>query len=150
MNKPEFVYVTYIKTTPEKLWKALTSTEFTKQYWFGTHIESDWQEGSTITLFNDDGKTVNITGHILRCNSPHELSYSWSAPQSLQQTSRVTFNLEQDTDFVKLTVIHDQFTPGSDTIEKVSKGWPAVLSSLKSLLESGSAITYTNWKKCSK
>jgi uncharacterized protein YndB with AHSA1/START domain len=148
MSKPEFVYVTYIKTTPEKLWRALTTTEFTKQYWFGTQVESDWKEGSTITLFNDDGKTVNITGSVLRCNPPHELSYSWSSPQSLQQTSRVTFNVEPGSDHVKLTVTHDQFTPGSDTAEKVSKGWPAVLSSLKSLLESGNTIDFSNWKKC--
>ncbi len=151
MSNPEFVYATFIKTTPEKLWKALTTTEFTRQYWFSSHVESDWQEGSPITFYQADGKTENVRGKILRSNPPRELSYSWAPARDNaadEPPSRVTFNLEKNGDLVKLTVVHDQFTPDSAEIARVSKGWPAVLSSLKSLLESGQPLVFEDWKPC--
>ncbi len=142
MSQSEFVYVTYIKTTPEKLWKALTTTEFTKQYWFGTHMVTDWKEGSTISLEQADG-TKNVAGHILKYKPFTELSYTFhSVDQVNEKPSRVHFNLDQDGDVVELTVRHDQLDPAGETIKRISGGWPAVLSSLKSLLESGVALNY--------
>jgi uncharacterized protein YndB with AHSA1/START domain len=151
MSNPEFVYVTYIDTTPDTLWRALTKAEFTRQYWMGNRVESDWKEGSPITFRRDDGKTPTITGKILRYNPPHELSYTWVFPgehKPKEEPSRVTFKLERTDNVVKLTVIHDRFAPGSTLIASVSDGWPAVLSSLKSLLENGKPITYSSWKNC--
>ena len=151
MSKPDFLYVTYIKTTPEKLWAALTNSEFTRQYWFDTEIKSDWKEGSPIAFYPHGENTANIVGTVLRSNPPRELAYTWGFPDltaSSEEPSRVTFTLEKDGDLVKLTVVHDQFTPGSAGIARVSKGWPAVLSSLKSMLESGTPLSYPNWAVC--
>jgi len=142
MNNTEFVYVTYIKTSPEKLWKALTTTEFTRQYWFGTHMVSDWKEGASISLEQADG-TKNVVGHILKYKPFTELSYTFKSTDVPDETpSRVHFNLDQDGDLVELTVRHDQLDPAGETIKRISGGWPAVLSSLKSLLELGHALNY--------
>jgi uncharacterized protein YndB with AHSA1/START domain len=148
MNKTEFVYVTYIKTTPEKLWQALTTSEFTKQYWFDTAVESDWKVGSPIAL-RPVGTGAVMVGKVLKNNPLKELSYTWDFPQSEKATaspSRVTFSLEKDNDMVKLTVVHDELEAGSEMSKGISRGWPAVLSSLKSLLENGKALAYPNLK----
>lgn len=150
MNKTEFVYVTYIKTTPEKLWQALTTSEFTKQYWFDTAVDSDWKVGSPLVL-RPSGNGAVMKGKVLKNNPPKELAYTWDFPNSEKATanpSRVTFSLEKDNDMVKLTVVHDELEAGSEMSKGISKGWPAVLSSLKSLLENGKALSYPSWKSC--
>lgn len=151
MSHPEYVYVTYIKTSPEKLWAALTNSEFTRQYWFGFDLVSSWQEGDSIAFLpQGDSSNPHVSGRVLQFNPPNVLSYSWEFPDlaSTEEPSRVTFTLEKQGELVKLTVVHNQFTDGSVAPSRISKGWPAVLSSLKSLLESGEALVYQDWSNC--
>lgn len=142
MHKPEFVYVTYIETTPEKLWEALTSSEFTRQYFFNTDIVSDWSVGSRIALVQN-GKT-NDEGEVLEVDPPKRLSYTFhhllSEEAKKETPSKVTFVLEPHGKLVKLTLTHDNFPPGSVVIGPISNGWPKILSGLKSLLETGQAF----------
>jgi uncharacterized protein YndB with AHSA1/START domain len=142
MSKPEFVYTTYIETTPEKLWEALTSSEFSKRYWFGTEVRSDWKVGSPFALVTD-GKTSD-TGEILEADRPRRLSYTFKhqlfEEMRDEPATRVVFIIEPLGNIVKLTVTHDGFVEGSKLLGAVSNGWPAILSGLKSLLETGKAF----------
>jgi uncharacterized protein YndB with AHSA1/START domain len=142
MRKPEFVYVTYIETTPEKLWEALTTSEFSKRYWFGTDVKSDWKVGSPFALVTN-GTTTDV-GEILEADPPRRLSYSFhhvtTEETRKERPSKVIFNIEQHGNFVKLTLTHEGFAEGSKLLDGISKGWPAILSSLKSMLESGTAL----------
>src|SRR3954447_11509302 len=142
MSKPEFVYVTYIETTPEKLWEALTSSEFSRRYWFGTELRSDWKGGSPLALVMNG--TATDTGEILEADRPRRLSYTFhhvtSEAARRERPSKVVFNLEPHGKLVKLTLTHEDFEAGSKLLDGISKGWPAILSSLKSLLESGTAL----------
>lgn len=143
MSKPEFVYTTYIETTPEKLWEALTSSEFSKRYWFGTEVRSDWNVGSPFALVTD-GKTSD-TGEILEADRPRRLSYTFKhelfEEMRNEPATKVVFTLEPYGNIVKLTVTHEGFMEGSKLLGAVSNGWPAILSGLKSLLETGHAFT---------
>jgi uncharacterized protein YndB with AHSA1/START domain len=145
MSEPKFVYVTYIATTPKKLWQALTEGDFTRQYWYGTSIESDWTPGARVTLRND-GK-LSDTGEVLVYEPHRRLSYTWHVEFhevfSREKPARVTFELEPIGATVKLTITHDEFEPGSKVLEAVSNGWPMVLASLKSLLETGRPLDTT-------
>jgi uncharacterized protein YndB with AHSA1/START domain len=143
MSKPEFVYITYIETTPEKLFQALTMSEFTKRYWFGTELRTDWKIGSPVEVVMNG--TVTDTGHILEFDPPKRISYSFhhEANEVLrkERPSRATFVLEPYGTLVKLTLIHDDFAPDSLMLVSIAKGWPAILAGLKSLLETGKALT---------
>ena len=139
MSKPDFVYVTYIETTPEKLWDALTSSEFTERYWFGYRATSDWKVGSPYDFTKDGGRSVQ--GEVLIADPPNKLAYSWDAVKNgveREQVSRVTFDIEPRGRVVKLTVTHDNLGP--KTLRDISGGWPMVLASLKSFLETGRAL----------
>ena len=142
MGKPEFVYVTYIETTPEKVWEALTTSEISKRYWWDTSVVSDWKVGSPFALVLH-GKTTNV-GEILEADRPRRLSYTFrhilNDAARKEPPSRVTFVLEQHGKLVKLTLTHEDFVDGSVILDGISKGWPAILSSLKSLLESGTPL----------
>ena len=141
MSKPEFVYTTYIETTPEKLWQALTDGDFTENYWFGQRVASDWKVGSPFQ-FAVQGKP-SIEGTVLLSDPPKRLAYTWvpcSADAKREQTSRVTFDLEPRGAAVKLTVTHDNLDQGGKTLRDISGGWPMVIASLKSLLETGHAL----------
>jgi uncharacterized protein YndB with AHSA1/START domain len=142
MPKPEFIYISYIETTPEKLWEALTSSEFTRLYWWNTSVVSDWTVGSPFSLVLN-GKTTDV-GEILEAERPRRLSYTFrhilSEAARKEQPSRVTFVLEQYGKLVKLTLTHEDFAEGSVVIDGISKGWPAIMSSLKSMLECGTAL----------
>jgi uncharacterized protein YndB with AHSA1/START domain len=142
MPKPEFIYISYIETTPEKLWEALTSSEFSKRYWWDTSVVSDWKVGSPFSLIMN-GTTTDV-GEVLEADRPRRLSYTFrnvlSEAASKERPSRVTFVLEQYGKLVKLTLTHEDFAEGSVIIDGISKGWPAIMSSLKSLLESGQAL----------
>ncbi|MDB5611843.1 MAG: hypothetical protein JWP25_8743 [Bradyrhizobium sp.] len=141
MRKPEFVYVTYIETTPEKLWEALTSSEFTKRYWWDTLVISDWKVDSPLAL-EWRGK-VTDTGVIVEADPPRRLSYTWSNTSEEfrnERPSRVTFVLDPYGKLVKLTLTHEDFEQDSKMLQGISKGWPAIMSSLKSMLESGQAL----------
>lgn len=140
MSKPEFVYVTYIKTTPEKLWEALTTPEITKLYWFGAQLESDWKIGSPWKIVFPDGRVAD-SGEILECDPPRRIVIKWrnewSPEHHAEGYSLCTMQIEQADGAVKLTVMHTIDRETSKFIEAVSGGWPKILSNLKSLLETG-------------
>jgi uncharacterized protein YndB with AHSA1/START domain/DNA-binding transcriptional ArsR family regulator len=153
MTRPEFVYTTYIKTTPEDLWRALTDPAFTRRYW-GITIDSDWQAGSAMTWEKEGASQSDPEQVVLEADPYRRLAYAWHAftpewnptiePEVLAQIvreprSHVSFDIEPRGELVKLTVVHDNFEPGSRIAEMVSGGWPIVLSSLKTLLETGDA-----------
>jgi uncharacterized protein YndB with AHSA1/START domain len=141
MEKPEFVYVTYIRTTPVKLWEALTKPEQTRQYWGGIINRSDWAKGSKWEHVNEtDSDPVYIFGEVLESDPPTRLVMTWVDPDDLKDDSVVTLELQPIDDLVRLTVIHGDFKDGSAMRGKISKGWPLVLSSLKSFLETGDSI----------
>jgi uncharacterized protein YndB with AHSA1/START domain len=142
MRKPEFIYVCYIETTPEKLWEALTNSEFTKRYWFDTEVRSNWKVGSPFALVTGD-KTTD-TGEILEVDRPRRLSYSFKhqffEEMRNEPATKVVFTIEPHGKIVKLMVTHEGFVEGSKLLGAVSKGWPAILSGLKSLLETGKVL----------
>jgi uncharacterized protein YndB with AHSA1/START domain len=141
MSKPEFVYVTYIETTPKKLWEALTDSAFSERYWWGTKVVSDWKVGSLVAL-EWRGK-VTDSGVIVEADPPRRLSYTWANTSEEfrdERPSRVTFAIEPYGKLVKLTLVHEDFEQGSKMLQGISKGWPAIMSSLKTMLESGQAL----------
>jgi uncharacterized protein YndB with AHSA1/START domain/DNA-binding transcriptional ArsR family regulator len=153
MDKPEFVYTTYIHTTPERLWQALTEPAFTERYW-GMAFETDWKTGSTMILHQQGVTVVDPDQVVLEADPYRRLSYTWHtftpewaeacgvseeerARIAAEPRSKVTFQIEEDGDLVRLTVVHDGFEPGSRVVEMISGGWPRVLSALKTFLETG-------------
>src|SRR5208283_1383413 len=140
MARSTFVYVTYIRTTPEKLWKALTDVEFTKQYWFGMHCESQWMAGSSWKLVSGDGQIFD-SGEIVEAEPPRRLVIRWQNLKPELKTegeSLCTMELEPAGTAVKLSITHSIEREPSKLIAAVSGGWPKVISNLKSLLETGS------------
>ena len=146
MNKSEFVYVTYIRTTPEKLWSALTSPDFMNQYWFGTHFETDWKAGSSWRMIFPDGRVAD-RGEVLVADPPKRLVLKWRnefrAELKAEGYASCTIDLEPIADVVKLTITHVMDRAESKLIEAVSGGWPRILSNLKSLLETGEIVLKT-------
>ena len=147
MARSTFVYVTYIRTTPEKLWSALTDDmEFMKQYWFGGHCDSNWKAGSAWTMYSADG-AVTDAGEILESVPLKRLVIKWRnewRPElKAEGYSRCVFDIEQMEGAVKLTVTHGVDGEGRQYIEAVSGGWPKILSNLKSVLETGHAVMTT-------
>ncbi|MGP3964370.1 ArsR/SmtB family transcription factor [Nonomuraea sp. 3N208] len=152
----DFVYTTYINTTPERLWQALTDPAFTERYW-GAVLESDWKVGSTVT-YKQGGITIEDTEQVvLEAEPGRRLAYTWHtftpdfakvfgfdaddvAKWAAEPRSTVTFDIEPQGQMVKLTVVHGGFEPGSAVRESISEGWPAILSSLKTLLETGETL----------
>jgi len=143
MARSTFVYVTYIRTTPEKLWSALTDAEFMKQYWFGMRGESEWRPGSSWKLVSLDG-VVWDAGEIVEADPPRRLVIRWQHQNKpdlhAEGPSLCTMELEPSGSAVKLSITHSIERETSKVIEAVSGGWPKVLSNLKSLLETGSAV----------
>jgi uncharacterized protein YndB with AHSA1/START domain len=139
----DYAYVIFIRTTPDALWTALTSAEFTRRYWFGTHQECDWTVGSSWRLAFADGR-VGDTGEILRIDPPRHLVIKWRnefRPELKDEGHSVcTMSLEPVDGSVKLTITHTMARPRSKFIEAVSSGWPRILSNLKSLIETGEPI----------
>ncbi len=135
-----FVYVTYIRTTPEQLWSALTTPEFMKQYWFGYQLETDWRVGSPWRLIATDGRVAD-TGEVVEIDPPHRLALKWRnefRPELKAEGYAVcVMELEPAGAAVKLTVTHSMERAASKLIQAVSGGWPSILSNLKSLLETG-------------
>jgi uncharacterized protein YndB with AHSA1/START domain len=138
----EFVYTTYISSTPQKVWDAITTPEFTRQYW-GRNMISNWKQGSKWDMASIDGSnTVNITGEVVESRPPSRLVLSWASPENVgnrSEYSRVTFEIEMMGSVVRLNVVHDQLKAGSEMAKGISGGWPLVLSGLKSFLETGKA-----------
>src|SRR5215472_14807049 len=143
MSKPFFVYTIYIASTPEKVFKALTDTDVTAKFWFGNAVTSDWRPGSPLE-FRREGKLI-VQGKVLEYDPPRRLSYTFhSMHEPFNAPARVVIDLEQQKDQVKLTVMHDDFIEGSKVFDAISKGWPLVLSSLKSYLEAN-RVLYAPW-----
>jgi uncharacterized protein YndB with AHSA1/START domain len=145
------VYTTYIRTTPEKIWAAITNPEFTRQYWAGNSNVSDWKKGSQWRHVGRDDKNQEETwvqGEVLESDPPHRLVLSWAEPENASDVSRVTFDIKPVKGLVCLTVTHGDFQPGSPMPGKVSGGWPRVLSSLKTLLETGEPLNVWDGHSC--
>jgi uncharacterized protein YndB with AHSA1/START domain len=157
MASTAFTYTTYIKTTPERLWQALTDPAFTRRYWGGLELESDWQPGSPIIWHHAGVALEDPQQRVLEADPPRRLSYTWNkmtpefaatwgldagfaARAAKDPRSKVTFDIEPAGDVVKLTVVHADLEPGSLTLESISGGWPVVFSALKTLLETGQEL----------
>jgi uncharacterized protein YndB with AHSA1/START domain len=149
-DKPSFVYVSYIAASPDQIWQALTDGALTRQYWYGRRVESDWKVGSPVTFWYEagGGEAVSDRGIVLESNRPKRLSYTFHVEfvDELrdERPSRVAFDLEATGQDAKLTLTHDEFEPGSKMLESIRSGWPAILSSLKSLLETGTTLAATS------
>jgi len=156
VDKPSFVYTTYIRTTPERLWQALTEPAFTERYW-GATFRTDWRAGSTMTWEQSGTRTADPEQVVLESEPYRRLAYTWhtftpEVTEALKFTdearervageprSKVTFEIEPLGDLVKLTVVHDGFEPGSTIASLVGMGWPRILSNLKTLLETGDTL----------
>jgi uncharacterized protein YndB with AHSA1/START domain len=138
----EKVFEIYIKTTPERLWEAITNPELRRQYNFGVGVDSDWTPGSSYTSVHPAGGPI-AKGENLEVEPPHRLVQSftalWSDTVEAEGTSRVTWEIEQVADSCRLTVIHDQLPEGANN--ELYGGWPMILSGLKTLLETGEELT---------
>jgi len=158
-DRPEFVYTTYIRTTPERLWDALTQPAFTERYW-GLALESDWTSGSRYVMRHHGVSIEDPAQVVLEAEPCRRLAYAWHtftpdwaaaagiaedlrARIAAEPRSKVSFELEPQGDLVKLTVVHDGFDPGSTVADMVSVGWPQVLSALKTMLETGAVAPVT-------
>jgi DNA-binding transcriptional ArsR family regulator/uncharacterized protein YndB with AHSA1/START domain len=159
MSKPDFVYTTYIETTPERLWQALTDPEFTKQYW-KTTFETDWKPGSQMTWVYAGVRMVDPEQVVLESEPHRRLSYTWHtftpefaevvglsdddlAKLAKERRSTVTFDIEPLGDLVKLTVVHGDFDPDGILADMVSEGWARLLSDIKTFLETGHTLPAT-------
>jgi uncharacterized protein YndB with AHSA1/START domain len=153
-KKPDFVYVTYIATTPEKLWQALMDTDMMAQWWVNPNAGcarvnvSDWKPGSPWVHRRADGSdVVDIAGHVIEADAPKRLVYSWARPSEVSDESkhsRVSFDIvPYSTGLVKLTVTHDDLAKDPSMMSSVSGGWPTVLSNLKTFLETGHPLPQT-------
>jgi uncharacterized protein YndB with AHSA1/START domain len=143
MAESRFVYVTYISSTPEKVWDALIDGEMTKDFWGRHRNVSDWVPGSKWQHLDYDSGAADAAGEVMEADPPRKLVLSWESPHAPGAPTRVTFQIEPFMEAVRLTVIHEDLEPGSPMHEGVSKGWPAILSSLKTLLETGRAMPMT-------
>jgi uncharacterized protein YndB with AHSA1/START domain len=146
MAESRFVYVTYIRTTPEKLWQALTDPEFTRRYWVESWQECAWTPGSAWKLRVPGGSAA--AGEVLEIDPPRRLVLSCRASEvfpeaHLEGYGRITYELEQQNESVKLTFIQEIDKPDAEVIRMASNGWPLILASLKSLLETGEPLEET-------
>lgn len=143
MSDQNHVYVIYIQASPEQVWAGLTSAEFTRRYFHHTDIESDWQPGSEVVYYNAD-RSIAVKGEVLEADYPRRLSFTWhvhyDATAFEEGPTRVCFTLEPVEDATRLTLLHDQFVENSVLIEGIAQGWPAILSNLKTLLETGKVM----------
>ncbi|HWA90718.1 MAG TPA: SRPBCC family protein [Rhizomicrobium sp.] len=145
----QFVYVTYIRATPEKVFDALTKPEFTTRYWAGTTQRSDWTKGATLGVHAPDGRLWD-SGAVLEIDPPRKLVMRWLneglAELKAEGPTIVTYELEQQGSVTKLTLTQTSPVADSKVIGMMSQGWPAVLAGLKSLLETGEPIAeFAEW-----
>lgn len=139
MEKPKLVYTTFIRSTPKKTWDAIANPKFARQYWGGMANVSEWKAGSTWKHLGPDDD-VWIEGEVVECTPPKRLVLTWAPPERPKDKSRVTFEIEKVGEAVCLTVTHDRFKADSRMHGKVASGWPRVLSSMKSFLETGTGL----------
>jgi uncharacterized protein YndB with AHSA1/START domain len=151
MPESRFVYVTYIRTTPDKLWQALIDPEFTRKYWCSIWQDCEWKVGASWKIMIPDGRVAD-SGEVLKIDPRRKLVLKWRnefKPELRSEGySRLTYELDQIHDSVKLTVIPEMDRPDSKLIQAVSGGWPHIIASLKSLLETGESLEETRaWPK---
>jgi uncharacterized protein YndB with AHSA1/START domain len=145
-EKPSFTYITYIAAKPDEVWRALTDGALTRQYWHGRRVDSSWKVGATVMFWYDTphGEAVSDRGIVLESRAPTRLSYTFRVEfiDELrdEHPSRVNFDIESDGEAARITLTHDEFETGSKVLEGCRTGWPAILSSLKSLLETGEPL----------
>jgi uncharacterized protein YndB with AHSA1/START domain len=147
MAKTEFIYVIYISAKPQQVWDAIIKPEFTKKYWEHIHV-SDWKPGSKWEHRSADTGEVKIVGKVEEFNPPKRLVMTWAFPADAARPgaySRMAIDLEPHGGMVRVTVTHNELEAGSDMHRGISAGWPRVLSSLKSLLETGKPLP--TWAK---
>jgi uncharacterized protein YndB with AHSA1/START domain len=144
MASKGFLYQTVIHTTAEKVWKALTSSEFTRQYWFGRGVESDWKVGSPVTITTPEG-TVEVKGKVLEVEANKRLSYTWGSGTDTDGTT-VVFEISQMGPLVKLLITHD-IDMSAASAQQTANGWTFILCGLKTLLETGSPMPALPWRK---
>jgi uncharacterized protein YndB with AHSA1/START domain len=143
--KPAIVYTIYIAATPEKVWQALTSAEFSRKYFFGNAVEVDLKIGGAYIVRTPDG-ALHISGEVIECDPPRKLTVTFNVnwPELIEKLgpTLVSYEIEPAGDAVRLTTTESHDRPLSDDILSGGRaGWPAILSSLKSLLETGEAMT---------
>ncbi|HXE11875.1 MAG TPA: SRPBCC family protein [Bryobacteraceae bacterium] len=142
-DESTFVYVTFIRTTPERLWSALIDPDFMKEYWFGVHFETEWKPGAPWKMLYPDGR-VTDAGEIVEFDPPQRIVLKWRhelRPElKAEGFARCTIEVEPVSDAVKLTITHTMDRTESKLIQAVSGGWPRILSNLKSLLETGEIV----------
>jgi uncharacterized protein YndB with AHSA1/START domain len=143
--KPAIVYTIYIASTPDKVWQALTSSEFSRRYFFGNAVEVDLRVGGAFIVRTPDG-ALHISGEVIECDPPKKLTVTFNVnwPELIERLgpTLVTYEIEQAGEAVKLTLLQSHDRPLSDDILSGGRqGWPAILSSLKSVLETGQAMT---------
>ena len=147
MAESEFVYVTYIRTTAEKLWRALIEPEFTRKFWADTVQECDWKVGSSWKIVIPDGRVADM-GEVVEVDPPRKLVLTWQNHLFPEMTaegfSRLTYELEANGETIKLTLKHTMEKKDSKLVKAVSNGWPSILASLKSLLETGESLPGTD------
>ena len=138
-----FLYVTYIRTTPEKVWDALMDPKLNKLYWFGAFMQSEWKKGADWKIVLDDGRVAD-TGEIVEIEKPKKIVIKWRnefMPElKAEGWSRCTIELEPTGEMVKLSILHEIDKDGSKFIQAVSGGWPKIMSGLKTLLETGKPL----------
>jgi uncharacterized protein YndB with AHSA1/START domain len=143
-SKPDHVYSTYIKTTPERLWQALTDGAITSRYYFGSSVKSDWKPGSRYE-FTDAKGGVHINRDVVEADRPRRLVTTfnavWDEEVKKDKPTMATFEIEQMGDVCKLTVIHSGFEGETATYHQVTGGWPMIVASLKSLIETGEPLS---------
>jgi uncharacterized protein YndB with AHSA1/START domain/DNA-binding transcriptional ArsR family regulator len=146
-ERPDYVYVTYIESSPERVWQALTSADLTAQYWGHSNV-SDWQPGSSWEHRRVDGSGIaDVVGTIIESTPPKRLALTFDAPgeEAPGGPTIVTFDIEPYHEIVRLTVTHENLA-SQDALDAISVGWPAVFANLKSLLETGHVLPRAPWE----
>ncbi|MFI5034611.1 MAG: SRPBCC family protein [Acidimicrobiales bacterium] len=155
----EYTYTIYVRAAPADLWRALTDPELTSRYWSGLRFSTDWRAGSSITWCLPEVEIVDVDQVVVVADAPRRLAFTWqtftdawaaahgvppdvAAAFAAEPRSTATFELEPGGDATRLTLRHGDFDPGSAVAAAVAEGWPAILSSLKSLLETGSELGF--------
>lgn len=147
MASPEFVYETYIRAPAEKIWAALTTAEFTAQYFHATHVESTWQRGDPVVYRYEPGGTIAVQGEVLAAEPPNKLVISWHVlydDDAIHEApSRVSFHIDALDGQSRLRIVHDRFPEKTVVYDGIRRGWPWIIAGLKSLLETGEPLPPT-------
>jgi uncharacterized protein YndB with AHSA1/START domain len=143
------VFTIYIRADLERVWHAIIDGDITSRYFFGARVESDWKPGSPIIyaiLDEKEGTRIAVEGEIIECTPMTRLSHTFTFPRFNEDYSRVTYELEEMEGMVRLTLLHDRFPAGSKIYHEVQKGWPWLISAMKSMLETGEILPQPkNW-----